>query len=180
MSDETLLDFLNRRERELTNKIAAAEGSVRQTQAAIREMQAELGQVLNAKQSFDEVGGKARLASERIDRMLTENGPKGPDSTHQSSERLPVPNPFFGPQGLTIKELIRQVLVNRSPLGATTAQIADFIRDAYGRDVQPDSLRAQLARSKAQGMIETDGGEWRLTPGGRMYDHPSSWDDADK
>ena len=92
------------------------------------------------------------------------------------ADRAPLPNAVLGPQGLTIKELVKQVLVNRSPLGATTAQIADFIRDAYGRDVQPDSLRAQLARSKAQGMIELVGGEWQLT----TVDHPSSWKDADE
>ena len=69
----------------------------------------------------------------------------------------------------TIKQLIHQVLASRAPSGASAAQIGDFIRDAYGRDVQPDTLRSQLARSKAQGMIEQHSGAWFLTKRGKLY-----------
>ncbi|MBV8104881.1 MAG: hypothetical protein JO223_09720 [Hyphomicrobiales bacterium] len=160
MAEETLAAFLERRERELANKIAALQGS-------LRAMEAELHQVRSTRaaysdfppQTFGVVIGDKRLEADQDVQK---------DALNTFSKLIGQP---------TVKRLIRQVLASRAPNGATAAQIGDFIRDAYGRDVQPDTLRSQLARSKAQGMIEQRDGEWYLTKAGLMFDHPTSWPD---
>src|SRR5262249_1423472 len=76
----------------------------------------------------------------------------------------------FEPQ--TIKEMILKALRDGFPLGADAQLIRDFIRDAYGQDIQADTFRSQLARLKAQGHIEHSHGWWQLTQAGTSDNAP--------
>jgi hypothetical protein len=82
---------------------------------------------------------------------------------------------------MTIKELVIQSLIDHFPEGAKVGDIRKFIKEGYGRDVDQGSLRPQMHRLKADGVLEQDsvnGEIWNLIPRKRlayaMYDHPTS------
>src|SRR5262249_20764006 len=80
----------------------------------------------------------------------------------------------------TIKDLVVQALLDAFPYGATTIEMRDFIRTGYGRTIDPSSLRTQLHRMKAAGIVGQDASNdnWNFRDGKRqlysMYDHPTS------
>jgi hypothetical protein len=80
----------------------------------------------------------------------------------------------------TIKELVVQALLDHFTNGASAADIRDFIRSAYGKTIEPSSLRPQLHRLKADNVLthDTSWDGWNLTPNKRrsfkLYDHPTS------
>ena len=55
------------------------------------------------------------------------------------------------------------------------------MQNVFGMNVQPDSLRSQLARMKNKGVISKseDGDMWELTLEGRGYEDPSKLEDDD-
>ena len=57
---------------------------------------------------------------------------------------------------MTIKKLVIQALLDHLKMGANAALMRDFIRDAYGRKIEPSSLRPQLHRLKADGVLTHD------------------------
>jgi hypothetical protein len=168
MLEETFRAFLERRKRELTNKRAAAA-------AAVDEIDKEMHEV--------EVALNRYIANAPTDNMFMV---RTPDTFDEGIGRSVVifANDAFGPRkpvdsggkGPTIRQMIQHALTVRFREGATAAQLTDFCRDVFGRDIAPDSMRAQLARSKSQGMVEQRAGEgWFLTTAGKMFDHPTSW-----
>jgi hypothetical protein len=83
-------------------------------------------------------------------------------------------------QRMTHKELVVQALVDHFPDGGTMMQIRDFIRLGYGRTIEPSSMRPQMHRLKADGILGQDPSTdtWNFQDGKRrlyaMYDHPTS------
>jgi hypothetical protein len=79
---------------------------------------------------------------------------------------------------MTIKELAIQGLIDHFPNGTTTSNLREFIFSGYSRAVAADSLRTQMHRLKAQGILNQNGEIWNLEPRKRglyaMYNHPSS------
>lgn len=64
---------------------------------------------------------------------------------------------------LTMKELTLKALKEQFPKGATARQLVDFFALGWNRrDIQPDTLRPQLSRLKAEGKISREGHIWRL------------------
>ena len=172
MTEETLRAFLERRERELANQILALEGT-------LREKRVELAQVRIAKERVEAMGMPDVAFGVSIGDKRAADDPEGVEGFQKVI--VNATNGMFGPDAsqLSIESLIQRALVSRGSQGATAVELGDFIRDAYGRDVQPDSLRAQLARSRARGMVEQLDGKWLLTRAGRWYgDQPSGGNDA--
>lgn len=54
---------------------------------------------------------------------------------------------------MTIKQMVVQALLDHFPKGASAAEIREYIRDGYGREVDPSSLRPQMHRLKAAGVL---------------------------
>src|SRR5205807_5350620 len=83
-------------------------------------------------------------------------------------------------QTMTQKELVVQAILDNFKNGGTAAEIRDFIRDAYGIVIAPSSLRPQMHRLKADGVLTHDPSTdtWNLVPDKRvgyaLYDHPTS------
>lgn len=81
----------------------------------------------------------------------------------------------------TIQQMVQRALKDNFTSGATSHALREYMRDVYRMTIQPDSLRSQLARMKAKGIIEknelTD--MWRLTIAGYGYDDPSKLSDDD-
>jgi hypothetical protein len=165
MTEETLRGFLERRERELANQIVALEG-------ALREKQLELAQVRIAKERVEATGVPDVAFGVKIGDTRAVADPEGVEGFQKTV--VNSTNRMFGPDAsqLSIESLIQRSLLNRGPQGGTAPELCIFIRDAYGRDVQLDSLRAQLARSRSKGMVEQHDGRWFLTRAGRWYGDP--------
>ncbi|MGD0024764.1 MAG: hypothetical protein ABSC37_09085 [Xanthobacteraceae bacterium] len=148
--NETLAQFLERRERELLARVSALRGQLDPAEAELAQIQKVRGLLSVAREA-----GRTDLASD---------APIGP-------------NPFAQ---MTIKELVVQAILDHFPTGGTAAQIRDFIRDAYGRTIEPSSLRPQMHRLKGDAVLTHDPSTdtWNLTPEKRcqysMYNHPSS------
>lgn len=132
MEDEDLWRFLGRRERELRHQIAALRGQLIPKEVEMEEIQ--------------------RL---RASLVVTGSPVGAPVVLMPSGEALPSTTlPVL--DRLTIKELVLLALRDHFPAGATAAQICDFVRDAYRRKIKPSSLRPQLARLKAEGVLRQD------------------------
>ncbi len=166
---ESLADFLERRERELTAELAAIRGQIPPRQAELGQIR-KIRSLLATAREFglkDEAGGSLLTTpSEQILRSVFT----------QIDCRLPAGRY----EKMTIKELAMQALIDNFPEGATLAQIRDFIRDAYGRTIEPSSLRPQMHRLKVDQILGQDPstGTWNFRDGKRslhaMYDHPTS------
>lgn len=164
---ETLAQFLVRREHELTALISALEqqlGPYKAELAAIKKMK-ELAD------TFVGFGLKAELVRE---------GDKGGVSVRISDPdglvaRAPIGDRFAK---MTIKEMAVQALIDGFPDGAPLNVICQFIINGYRRPVEQASLRAQMHRMKADGVVTQNGEIWNLDPQKRrlyaQYDHPST------
>jgi hypothetical protein len=81
---------------------------------------------------------------------------------------------------MTIKELVIQAILDHFPEGGRTANIREFIREGYGRDIEAASLRPQMHRLKAEGILffRPENETWNINPQKRRiymrYNHPSS------
>jgi hypothetical protein len=85
------------------------------------------------------------------------------------------------PPPMTIKQMIDSALRDHFRDGATPAELRDYFKTAYGRDVSRSSISPQLARLQDAHRIEpTESGKWTLTRAGLLFDHPTSWNPADE
>jgi hypothetical protein len=172
---ETVYELLDRRQRELTHEIAALSGE-------IDARKTELAHVESAKRQIDLMGGNDAARFGKPKHGAIEGvGAKGVaaeiESAPQSSgiERF-ADGVFATDSGLrktaqtvkqatdlyrslqfkhlTIKELIIKALNDHFANGATAGELREFIRNAYGRDIDRSSLTPQLSRLKDEGDVD--------------------------
>jgi hypothetical protein len=146
--NETLAEFLNRRERELTHRLAALQGEM-------TPIEAELAQIRRAK--------TAVATPTPRDNALAGTGYAGPllnflavGARKKSAAEMAAETLAGGVgryQRMTIKELIVRALLDNFRDGASPAQLREFIRDAYGREIERSSLSPQLSRLKTAGVV---------------------------
>jgi hypothetical protein len=179
MSDENLYGFLERRERELRHQIAALKGQIAQIQGQLAQREHELAEIVRVQASRTVAGGPIAALTQTNNNALV-SGEISDKATFAGTVSTP-PELARRFAEMTIKELVVQSLLDNFPNGATAAQIREFIRDAYGRPIEPSSLRPQMHRLKADAILEQNalsGDIWNLNPaakvGFRMYDHPTS------
>ena len=175
MAEENTHQFLGRRERELIAQIAALRGQ-------LGPLEAELVQVQKMR-SFLPGGANNSLTSGLADLVRPFAGIANQLGLTGNAAfdlgLIPQP-PNARYVAMTIKELTIQALLDHFPKGGTAAEIRDFIRDAYGRVIEPSSLRPQMHRLKADAVLLHDPATdaWNLTKEKRlaysMYDHPTS------
>jgi prefoldin subunit 5 len=83
---------------------------------------------------------------------------------------LPPPSPYAN---LTMKELVVKVLAEHFHEGATTRQMLEFFRDAWGRDIERTNLSPQISRLRQEGIIGRSGAaKWYLIPEQRRGKKP--------
>ena len=156
MTEETVAQFLGRRERELLAQVSALRG-----QLAPKE--AELEQVQKMRALLP--GGALASKLDALDDLAS--APSVPSTSDPYSDK-------------TIKELVIQALLDHFTLGGTATAIRDFIRDAYRRTIEPSSMRPQLHRLKADSVLKHDPATdtWDFAMGRRAlydtYTHPST------
>src|SRR5258708_7402876 len=143
--NETLREFLTRREAELLGEVDAL-----RAQLAAREK--ELAEIRRTKTTL----GIAIIE------------PEGHQQDRDAAYRkLAVALRKTVPAEMTIQDLIMRALVDHFHGGATPAEIGGYIREAYSRDIEPGSIRPNLARLRESGLIVHDGlaSRWILDPG---------------
>jgi hypothetical protein len=170
--EETLFQFLDRRRGELENQLVALIGQANRIEQEIENRKKELAQIQKISESTQRprlpknISARIVSAPRSLGRMRTTDA-MPPEVAQQYAQ-------------MTIKACAVQALCDKFPEGGTAAQIRDFIRDAYGRTIAPSSLRPQMSRLKADGVLTHEPAKdiWNLVPAKRtlylMYDHPSS------
>lgn len=144
---ETLYEYLERRERELASRVLAV-------RTELEAMETELAHVRSARRQIGNlpsfVGQPVSLAE--LAHRLTSTPSANPDVQASSPP--------------SIKDMILKALwTGFRKTGATPAQLRQFISDAYGRDIDRNSMSPQISRLRQEGLLKQKGGEdnWRLT-----------------
>jgi hypothetical protein len=150
MSEEkNVFELLNLREQELIHQISALRGQ-------IEAKENELVYVRKAKEATGiSVGVNRQEPPDLRTSHLFKIAPVTKDGALD----------FF--KTLTIKQLVIQAMLAHFRTGGTTSQsLREFILNAYGREIEQESLRPQLHRLKAQGLLlhETGDDKWHLAP----------------
>lgn len=184
--NETLADFLKRRERELIQQTAALRGM-------LIPKEQELAAVHQAMQAV----GVERSYADALRPFL--DAPANPFLTAGSAPTNPFlaagsapTNPFLAAgftappppwvtdkaaelkalaDGLTIKEMILRALNEHFHLGATPSELSDYMRTAYGREVDRNSISPQLARLREEGLVHNTNalnGKWEIVLRGNL------------
>lgn len=212
MAEESSMQFLHRRRRELLAQVSALKGQLSPKEAELAQIDRMLAAIepstdalagglpqansnalvqdyVSALQPFlhnlDGFRDQLKTLSDSgFAEKLKEAVTISPETIAAVKEALEqVYQPVLTDQkfaNMTIKELIIQALIDHFPNGGTLAQIRDFIRDGYGRQIEAASLRPQAHRLKADGVLGQDPttDTWNFIDGKRqiyrMYNHPTS------
>jgi hypothetical protein len=185
LGNENVYTFLERRERELAAQAAALRGDLFAVERELADVQAarkQMGSPLHAGSASNTFNLTVPTPPVGAGGVVV--GPLS-NSNLFSPFFAPQANPFHLDLGLThqppdlpaftltpqptIKELILKAMdAAFRKDGATPAQLREFIRDAYGREIDRNSLSPQIARLKDEHLIKQKPGEevWRLTQEG--------------
>lgn len=172
MAEETTEQFLDRRERELSNRAAALRGQ-------LAPIEAELAKIRRTKAMWqsDHLATSA-LALQTLAGQAVNNLP-GVTELHSGMDSgIDPPHTYYATR--TIKDLVIQALLDGFPHGASTGDLRSFILSGYGRTIDPGSLRTQIHRLKGAGILRQHpyGDIWDFQNGKRAlyqrYDHPTS------
>ncbi|MGA8760474.1 MAG: hypothetical protein WB611_29960 [Stellaceae bacterium] len=176
-----LREFLEQRERELLLEIG-------KLQKALAPKEAELAEVRRAKAALgmtsmaSEVAGdlaadEALLRSvsigrvDELKRTLEEARADAQVAMAKPAESAAIRNAArvlvsSRNSGLTMKQLVTKALAQHFDKGASSRQLLEFFRDAWGRNIERTSLNPQLFRLYQDGIIGRVEGtkEWYLIP----------------
>jgi hypothetical protein len=154
-TDETLREFLDRRERELAEQLRDLRAKMwpkQQEFAEVRRTKAALGMPA-VTSTFDEAGSYDDMNYRELARSIQSRSP----------------------EDMTIKDLILRALLENFRNGGSPAQIGNFIEAQYKRTIDPGSIRPNLARLRKDGLIIHDNlaSRWMLNPSamGQLFDH---------
>jgi hypothetical protein len=188
-SAEPVGEFLTRRERELTQQIDSLRGQItpkEQEREQIRKAMRALGLLKESAALSESTVASTSLTD------LVRGLPPAADLLNTSALAAP-PSPYsvLGiPQSnsahsvlslgqllnppSTIKQMALSALRDHFHQGATPAELRDYIKTAYGRDVERSSISPQLARLRDQGAIQQhNDGRWSVTTLGRLSYYPT-------
>jgi hypothetical protein len=187
-SDESLRAFLDRREKQLTEDIAARHSELAPMEAELAEVRRAKG-ALGIPQIVQMSARVAAVTSSRATLSITPD-PRVPDSSrwqndaHEAAAQIATdhhrqtamtaaqegadnfsghgivsPSPY---EHLTMKQLIMKALTEHFQSGATAKQFREFFRDAWARDIDRASLSPQLSRLRGDKIIDRNGNVWFL------------------
>jgi hypothetical protein len=153
-SDETLRDFVARRERELVKQVR-----VLRDQLASKE-----NELLEVQRATAALGIRAAPAAPTPKETTKPTHPKrrlsDADYVMLAQKIKHASNP-----SLTIKELIIRAFLDQFREGGKPGQIGQHIHRSYGRRVESGSIRPNLARLRFDGLIRQGvGTTWILDP----------------
>jgi hypothetical protein len=151
--DESLREFLDRREHELMSSIASKK-------AELVAMELELVEVRRAK-------GSLGITDQRTANLIAES--------KRTAEQVEAQYSMYRDVGLRlkdvpvaslkIKDLIIRAFLDHFPDGASPAEIGECIQSAYRRKIDSGSIRPNLARLRKDVLImQAAGTRWVCVP----------------
>jgi DNA-binding transcriptional ArsR family regulator len=165
-SEESIAEYLQRRERELIQRAAAVRGMltpIEQQLAEVRKAMQALGvaseNALSSALSSLVVGDPNRTPS--ILEMLAgvDQTPSIPVADAVSALAAATP---------TIKQMILSALHDHFHHGASPTGLSNYMKAVYKRDIDRNSISPQLARLREDGMVDQlSDGKWRLSNQGK-------------
>lgn len=208
MAEETTAQFLLRRRAELSAQISALRGQLGPKEAELEQidkMLALTGNYTSALEPFLDnpsanallLGAGSALSQFHAGSSLSQfHAAREPMNAIDIAARRianalkPIDDVANGVAGaidsadrystMTIKQAVVQALIDHFPNGARTVELRNFMKAGYGKEVEQSSLRPQLHRLKADGVLSFDqeNQTWNLHPRKRMlytmYNHPTS------
>jgi hypothetical protein len=176
--DEPIANILQRRERELVQRIYA-----------IKEMllpaERELADVRKAMSALQIPHDEPPALSVFGSALAGNYGSAFSPFLKQSTENALTGVVLEAPQGalqtqadLTIKQMILNALRDHFiDGGATPTELSDYFRTSYGKTVHRNSISPQLARLREEGSVEQppgllNEGKWKITRAGKWYGVP--------
>lgn len=145
---DTVYEFLERRERELTHELAGLRGEV-----DVREK--ELAHVRSARRQIDLLGANDAADFGKPKQISIEGvSAKGIAGEIKASVGHEIKKADAQYDHLTIKELILKAMDDHFHNGATAIELREFIKNAYGRDIDRASLTPQMSRLRDEGILE--------------------------
>jgi hypothetical protein len=152
--EEPLADYLKRRERELTQQTAALRGMLLPKEKQLEEI----------RQAMKAIGIQPGYVEQLLP-FLDQSGAKV-GVLNQSTNEDPYVGVLKTGEQLTIKEMIMGALNHHFQQGATPSELSEYMRTAYGREIDRNSVSPQLARLREEGLVENTNalnGKWMLT-----------------
>jgi hypothetical protein len=198
-SDESLRTFLDRREKQLTEDIAARHSELAPMEAELAEVRRAKGALgipqvvqLSARSGSMAMAGvdgalpdspltlrsreqdhevAVQIATERHRHPAAVTGvlTLQEDADHSSGHGVVSPSPY---EHLTMKQLIMKALTEHFQSGATAKQFREFFRDAWARNIDRASLSPQLSRLRSDKIIDREGNVWFLI---KKNEVPTGW-----
>jgi hypothetical protein len=176
MAEETIEQFLDRRERDLIAKATAL-------RSQLAPVEAELIKIQRARASLPPRSGlvlKSPQFAEQTNvlRSTSLSDLVDPQTASSLASISDLVASTFATR--SIKDLIIQALLDAYPNGATIADLRHFIHNGYGREIGLGSLRTQIHRLKHAGILQQEqySDLWNFQTGKRAlysrFDHPSS------
>jgi hypothetical protein len=169
LSEEPLADYLKRRERELVQQTAAIRGLLAPKEKQLEEI----------RQAMKAIGIKPSYVEQLMPFLDLAGDSRPMHGVLNSPQTTPINGilnaaPFPWEPGnplaqlvepLTIKEMILHALNDHFHQGATPSELRDYMRTAYSRDVDRNSISPQLARLREEGLVQNTNalsGKWEL------------------
>jgi len=178
-----LADYLKTREGELEAQISNLRGHLAPLETELAEVRRIRSLIADCR-----AAGNTDLASDAIlprppasgletaaKSQLSEVSPKDAPKSALSTLNQNVNEELFRASALTIKQMIIGALRDHFHFhGATPTELSEYMKAAYGREVDRNSISPQLARLRDEGMVEQptgllNEGRWQLTRRGRWY-----------
>jgi DNA-binding transcriptional ArsR family regulator len=178
MAGPKLADYLEIRERELESQISNVRGHLAPLEAELAQVRKMRSLIADARAAgLTDLASDAILPDPPAQSALEQVAQAIQPAVSQLSQLAAAQS-----ETLTIKEMILRALRNHFKKGASPSELRDYMRDAFGKDVDRNSISPQLTRLRELGAVEQYelDGKWKLTRTGVMYDHPTSWKDLDK
>ena len=160
--EESLADYLKRRERDLMRKAAAFRHLLAPVEQQLTEVRQAM-QAIGIQQSYESY-------VEQLTPFLDQDQPASP-SLYLGILNMAEP--------LTIKEMIQRALNDHFKQGATPSELSEYMRKAYGREIDRNSISPQLARLRDEGLVQNTNalsGKWELTLKGTLAEAADSID----
>lgn len=160
---ETLVEFLDRRERELLAELPPVEAQVEAIRAelvAVRTARSSISKPVTAVLGtvhFETV--EERIQFNDVSNVAELIPPSGLEALRETMSVFTDDDSHR-----TIKQLVVMSLEQHMPFrryGATTAELRKHIKAEYDKDIEVTSLSPQLSRLREDGVVEFVDGKWK-------------------
>ena len=161
MAGPKLADYLEIRERELESQISNVRGHLASLETELAQVRKIRSLIADARAAgFIDLASDAVLPDPPAQSSLEQVAQAFQPAVSQllAAQQLA----FAESEPLTIKEMILRALRDHFEKGASPSELRDYMRAAFGKEVDRNSISPQLARLREDGMVDMlNDGKWK-------------------